>query len=134
MINRLYGILSCGIVNESTESGRYSDATAGEGTAKHLNKLLSSDPKVRSTQIEVLIWLLRSHHSWVKLLREFDPDNTYDSVIDINKTHGLSFKRIYEWACSLPAITNDFTIGAGINDTPIDLIVDRIIGLVTTNN
>lgn len=134
MINRIYGILSCGVVDESVTTGRYSNATAGDTTAKHLNELLSNDPEIRGYQIEVIIWLLRSHYSWIKLVRDFDPDNTYDSVIPIDKDHRISFRRLYDWAVELPAVTNDYTIGATINDIPIDLVVDRLIGLITTNN
>lgn len=133
MINRIYGILSCGIVNEADEYGRFSDTYASPSTAKELSRLLSTDPTIRGMQIELLLWIMRSHYSWVKLIKDFDPDNSYDSLIDVNIDCDLSFRKIYDWAVDAPKIINEYTIGADINSTPLDLIVDRLIGVVTSN-
>ena len=133
MINRIYGILSCGIVNESCEYGRFSDTYASASTARELSRLLSTDPVTRGMQIELLLWILRSHYSWVKLIKDFDPDNSYDSLLNIGSGCGLTFRKMYDWAVDAPKIINEYTIGADANSTPLDLIVDRLIGVITSN-
>lgn len=133
-VNRIFGILSCGIVNEDHISGRYSTESAGKETEAKLNQILSDNPELRGYQIEFLIWLMRSHPVWVKLVNKFDPDNSYDTLIDIKTDVKLSIKQLYTWALSLPSVENGFAWRVTGDDIATDLIISRLIGLITTNN
>lgn len=133
-VNRIFGILSCGVVNEDHISGRYSTESAGKETANKLNEILSSDPETRGYQIEFLIWLMRSQPVWAKLINKFDPENSYDTLIDIKTDIKLSIKQLYDWAMGLPNIENEFAWRTTGDDITTDLIISRLIGLITTNN
>lgn len=126
-INRIYGTLTNGLVSTSDPGYRYSNVKPSEEQWQRFKPFMSTNTAAKA---DLILRLLKSTTSWVKILNKLDPVNTYDVLVTIPELtdSDITFESLYKWACTLPAISNEYTTQVGFGDDKIDVVISRLLG------
>ena len=130
MFNRIYGIIttSLGVANPK----RYSDVIATDKQRKVIKLLGISGDHDIELFTDFAIKLISCSPEWASVVREFDPNNSYDiSVINSDElVDVLSFNplnRLMEWSDKVPVSVRFPT---SETDPVVDKTIHKLLGVL----
>ena len=132
MVNVIYGILADG--RTGINCLRYSDCVANSKQRSLLSGLVPSDAKNRGAFIDYVLKLLSCTPVWPKLIRELDPNNTYDvCVLDTADTLNFSpLQAMLDWE-KLTSIKDERFPYSDL-DPAIDRITAKLAAILMLSN
>ena len=126
MINVIYGVLSLGKAKPDMVGFRYSDVTANGKQRTILSGLIPDKSENCLIYVDYILKLLSCSPLWPTLIRDLDPNNTYDvDVVNGSNTEcSLSYspmQRLLDWERDVNITDERFPYSS------LDPAIDRVV-------